>query len=71
MTYDEIIMMIKDELMKRGISQRAFAEITGYSHGALSNWLTRRNPAPFRVVEDMLTALGYTLIMEVKENNVE
>lgn len=65
MTYDEIIMMIKEELTKRGISQRAFAEIAGYSHGALSNWLTRRNPAPFIAVENMLFALGLEMKIQV------
>ena len=69
MTYEEIILMIKEELKKRGISQRAFAEYTGYSHGTLSNWLTFINPAPWMAIENMLMALGMSMEVKIRRDD--
>lgn len=65
--YQDIIMTIREELAERNISIPEFAEMTGYSVNGIGNWLRFVNVAKFTVIEDMLDALGYTLICAKKE----
>lgn len=65
--YQDIIMTIREELAERNISITEFADMTGYSPNVIGNWLRFVNVAKFTAIEDMLDALGYTLICAKKE----
>ena len=66
--YQDIIMTIREELAERNLSIPDLAEMTGYTANGIGNWLRFVNVAKFTAIEDILDALGYTLICVKKED---
>lgn len=68
MPYQEIISTIKEEMKRRELTVQDLAEMTGYYHNSIGNWLRFDNIAKYTAVEDMVTALGFHLILMIKED---
>lgn len=68
--YQEIILTIRSEMKRRKLTIPDLAEMTGYSPNVIGNWLRFINVAKYTAVEDVLTALGFSLILEKEEEDV-
>lgn len=63
--------MIRSEMERRKLTIPDLAERTGYSPNVVGNWLRFVNVAKYTAVEDMLTALGFYLILAKEGEEVD
>ena len=54
---------LREEMKKRGVSQRMLAEMTGYTPASISLWLREKRGMPFHAVLRICEAMRWEVII--------